>query len=86
MLPTLIDDLGRAVTSELLDRLRGGEVMSCALVPLSFRIEDEYELQGTVIHLSLLVLLVVCLRVGGRFFSFRPVWKRTAAGVAKCGD
>ena len=56
MLPTLIDDLGRAVTSELLDRLRGGEVMSCALVPLSFRIEDEYELQGTVIHLSLLFL------------------------------
>ena len=63
MLPTLIDDLGRAVTSELLDRLRGGEVMSCALVPLSFRIEDEYELQGTVIHLSLLVLLC-CLFEG----------------------
>ena len=56
MLPTLINDLGRDITSKLLDRLRGGEVMSCALVPLSFRIEDEYELQGTVIHLSLLFL------------------------------
>ena len=63
MLPALIDDLGRAVSCELLDRLLGGEVMSCALVPLSFRIEDEYELQSTVIHLRLLVLL--CCLFGG---------------------
>ena len=52
MLAALVYDLGRTVTSELFDRLRGGEVMSCALVPLSFRIEDEYEFQGTVIHVS----------------------------------